>query len=580
MRGAAVHEAAGTGDHRIRHILKFREEIFRWCLREALGCTDRGEAEEALQWDQLAARVACMDCACLASAELEGNILSFAPLLPVPDRCVTPGAPRRWLHVFSEAGSSAGHSAMAWRWMSLDPERSTHSVVVLSQPTGASAELVEMVSRRGGEIVYMNPREPILSRATRLRRYAWANADVVVLHVHSWEVAATLAFGTPGGPPVLLVNHAAHLFGVGGSIADLMINTRQSPQEDAWSREYRGMGDRLASLPLPLPDPAWGERTPELKAWGRRTLDLPMDAPVLLSVGNAYKYTPVPGLDFLECARTILRERPTAHLLVAGVPEDARWREARLATGGRLRGMGIQLDLKPFYAAADVYLEGFPVGSMTAALEAGHHGLPCVLSPAAVPPPFGTDGQVYDDAGVSQPETLERYITRALRLIDDRVERERCGRALAESVAAHHTGPGWQAKLEVLKQRLPATHEVRPLSDLPPLPWPLVAFWGAVSTRVKTDALGIVYSLAVELGLRPRLDRALRAAVKTAKPVRALHPPLRWLISCIDASARMLPTRCLSWVYGLYPALADVLRGNGLLTRTYRSLLGSRRTAS
>ena len=521
-----------------------------------------------------------MDCACLASAELEANILSFAHLLPVPEWRATTGARRRWLHVFSEAGPSAGHSAMAWRWMSLDPEPGTHSVVVLSQQTGVSAQLVEMVGRRGGEVVCMDPREPILTRAMRLRRHAWANADVVVLHVHSWEVAATLAFGTPGGPPVLLVNHAAHLFGVGGSIADLMINTRQSPQEDDWSMRFRGMGDRIASLPLPLPEPAWRERTPELTAWGRKRLDLPMDGPVLLSVGNAYKYTPIPGLDFLESARSILGRRPNAHLLVAGVPEDTRWRELRLATGGRARAMGIQLDLTPLYAAADVYVEGFPMGSMTALLEAGHHRLPCVLGPATVPPPFGTDGQVYEDAAVSQPEDLERYTARVLRLIDDAAERERCGRALAESVASHHTGNGWQGKLEALKRQLPLTQEVRLLSQPPPVPWNLVEFWGAFSTRVKADSLSIVYSLAAELGLRPRLDGAMRAAVKAAKPVRTLDPPLRWLISCVDASARLLPARCLSWVYGLYPALADVLRGNGLLTRTYRSLLGSRRTAS
>jgi len=576
----AVTSAAmvcGLFDHnsQVEQLLAFRRAIFAWCLRQARRCAGRDAVEEALQWNQLAARVGCMDCAVLASRELEANLLAAAARLPVPDlkQPRVADRPRRWLHVFSEAGPSAGHTAMAWRWMSLDPEPNRHSLVLLSQQTPVSEQLVEMVARRGGEVVRMDPHAPILARAERLRAFAWAEADVVVLHVHPWDVNATLAFGIPSGPPVLLVNHSAHLFGVGGSVADLVINTRLSAQEDEWTIRYRGVGaDRTAWLPLPMPPPTWRSRSAEMRLAARQGLGLPALAPVLLTVGDSYKYSPLPGLDFLETAVTILQARPSVHLVAAGVREDARWRQAREATGGRLRAVGRQLDLRPYHAAADVYIEGFPCGSTTALLEAGHHSLACVMAPRLSPPPFGTEGLAFDEAGVDQPGDVAEYVKRVMTFLDDPDARERCGQALVAAIEANHSGEGWRAKLERLKRSIPARHEVHPLDEPPPIPGPMVAFWAAVTARFRDDALGIVYRSAARLGLKPRLDLPIRRATRAAKGVRTLHPPLRRLITCTDYAATLVPAGRSAWLYKLYDWSATVLREDGKLTRVWRAL--------
>src|SRR6185437_3034845 len=105
-------------------------------------------------------------------------------------------------------------------------------------------------------------------------------------------------------------------------------------------------------------------------------------------------------------AATILRARPHVQLLAVGPNEDARWRDLRAATGGRARALGPRHDLPRIHAAADVYLEGFPVGSPTALLEAGLRGLACVRAPADVPPPFAIDGPALD--ALAQP-TARRW---------------------------------------------------------------------------------------------------------------------------------------------------------------------------
>jgi hypothetical protein len=49
-----------------------------------------------------------------------------------------------------------------------------------------------------------------------------------VLHVHPWSVIPVVALGMTGGPPVMLLNHLSQQFWVGGSVADLVLNTTVS----------------------------------------------------------------------------------------------------------------------------------------------------------------------------------------------------------------------------------------------------------------------------------------------------------------------------------------------------------------
>jgi hypothetical protein len=212
------------------------------------------------------------------------------------------------------------------------------------------------------------------------------------------------------------------------------------------------------------------------------------------------------------------------------------------------------------------------MGSATALLEAAHHGLPCVLAPRSCPPPFGTDGAVYDEMGVDQPADVEEYITRALVFIDDEGVRQRAGQSFADAVEKHHAGDAWLAKLETLKRSIPAGHAVHALDQPPPIPWPMVAFWSAVTIRNRADALGIIYRSAARLGLKPRFDPPMRNAVRAARRIRTLHPLQRWLISCTDRVAAVVPAERSGCLYALYDGLAAVLREDGKVMRLWRAL--------
>ena len=523
--------------------LALNEAVFDWCLRNARHSLARQALEPALAWSLLAARSAVHHgFGWLASPALEQTLLEAAARLPVPEEPASRSGPTRWLHVMDQAYALGGHTALVARWTELDRRGHRHRVLLLSQRGAIPRRLVEAMQAAGGDVTALDPETPLVDRARRLRLEAWRHADRVVLHVHPWSVLPVVALGVAGGPPVMLLNHLSQKFWVGGSIADLVLSLRDSALH--WTRTHRGV-TRNALLPIPIPRP----RGSDTRAAARRALGLPADAVVLLTVGHAYKYRSLPGLDFLEAAAAILRARPRAHLLAVGPREDAHWRALRDTSGQRARATGPRHDLALFHAAADVYLEGFPIGSPTAFLEAGLRGLPCVRAPVDAPPPFAIDGVAV--LGLEQPPDVAGYVSAALALVDDLGQRAAGGAALARAIEAHHGADGWASHLMAAERALPERHHLQPPVDVAPLPGPIRDFSVALSTlHHADDTLTFTLRAALEQGLRPRLDGLL---------VRTLAGP--WLAR----DGRSLLRR------PLLAALARSVVGPGLLDRARRA---------
>jgi glycosyltransferase involved in cell wall biosynthesis len=408
---------------------------------------------------------------------------------------------------------------MARRWINTDPENNVHSAALPDQNHPVPATLIEAIRGSGGEIFVPEPDGSLLSRAIWLRELAYLKADRVVLHIGNDNVIVPAAFGVDGGPPVVFVNHSGHLFWTGVAISDVVINGRGSASEDLWLRHFRGIPN-VATLPIPIPPPqeqASGEVfTAEYRAQARQRLNLPEDAIVLLSVGRDEKYKPILGLDFFETAHSIVSSCPRAWMLVVGPSENDRRKQLSAKLNGRLVVTGLQLDLRNYYAAADIYMESFPFGSTTALLEAGVHGLPCVLAPADCPPPFGTDGVALDNE-LHRPSNVGEYVKQVKELITDSEERLRRGASLARSIRAHHCGAGWNWYLSELSGVLPKSHSVRRVVQPPSPPEEFGLYWARCFSRFEGDPLYCAFLTALSFGLTPRLDLSLYRAWRAAR---------------------------------------------------------------
>jgi hypothetical protein len=427
------------------------------------------------------------------------------------------GPRRHWLHVFSETAAIGGHTALARRWIALDRSGDRHAVALTMQAADAvESGLARVVSAAGGSIVSVSGEGGLLRRAARLRQHATESADVVVLHTHQWDVVPSLAFAAPGGPPVLVLNHADHAFWVGVAVADTVIDIRDSGL--ALSRRFRGVR-RSAMLPVPLEDrgPAPIDRT---KAAARLADPALLDAGlVLLTIGSGYKYRQVAGLDFPETLARIVDALPECVALAVGPePHDPLWQALKSQTGGRVRAVGPDADLAAWHAATDLYLEGFPVGSYTAMLEAALAGRAIVRKPLLAPP-----GELPVDRGalarIEPPATPDAYVQRVVELAHDTGQRSREALAARSAVLATHCGEGWAARLKELRDALPSVHEPVAVGDRPPLTPGLVDYWARFHAAPRPEGpLEFAIRTAETQGLRVRTDITVRDAMRAAPP--------------------------------------------------------------
>lgn len=545
-------------------MLDYGDAVADWFAGLGQVHADRGELEEALKYTDIAGSLLCRQSRNLTSLQVEANLRQVAGQLlaaghihwrkPREETC---------LHVASEVLPAGGLTSMIARWVANDASGRRHSMVVLNQETPKTPELLDAISNRGGKVFLADQTSSLVERARWLRKLAFENASHVVLHVDTSDVICGAAFGVPGGPPVMLVNHAAHIYWTGASIVDVVLNCRGSDLEGIWASKHRGIKCH-ATLPIPLPESSG--ITPgtdfggKLKQQARASLGVSPDAVVLLTVGASFKYLATDDQDFVQACERVLEALPNGVVLAAGFVGDNRWQAACARTGNRIRTLGrlSQDQLATLRKAADIYLEGFPFGTTTSLLESAICGLPVILAPATCPPPYGSDGVALDKV-LQRPQSVEEYVNRVIHLGSHPEVRQQEGTEIRNSVCKHHTGEGWRRYLEAVIRTLPAEHAVTPIVRVTPTPASVYEHWSRFLPRwtwsyEHTLENGLLHAYAH--GLKPRLDRQILQSCGRAEDLRKGRTiPLPVLIALCNYLMVLLPAPAGRRLYRLFFSL-------------------------
>jgi hypothetical protein len=351
------------------------------------------------------------------------------------------------VHVLTQAAELGGHSRLAWRWIDADPQ-SRHSVVLTQPPEWPiPAALDAAVRQAGGRVVRLrgSPRRRIAELAR-----AVADADSVVMHVDPADVVAAAALSGSDRPPVMLVNHADHVFWAGADAADAVACIRTSGRDLAYRR--RGVpASRLAMLPIPIPVPAavpFGAG----RSAARVALGIPNGSILIVSVASSYKFRPIAGVGMIDVAGAILAADPRFMLIVVGPVNAGPWAEIEARSGGRVRALGAIPNLRPIFAAADLYLDSYPFASLTSMLEAGSHGIPLV---ALQDHPAGCEILSSDSAGLTDmvaAGSVPELLGRLSELADHHADRAQLGQRTANRIATSHAGASWRASLAAAEE--------------------------------------------------------------------------------------------------------------------------------
>ena len=525
------------------------DKVLAWAARNSVNASRRKDPERAAQWAELGGRVTGQFGSALLSHSGIENVLCAAlgPASSATQQIASPFGPLRWLHVFTESYKTGGHTALARRWIDLDPSDDQHDLVLTNQLVDRAAPaLLEAIAKRGGTVTALLLGAPTLTaRARRLRALA-ATGDAVVLHVHPWDTVPVMAFGAAGGPPVFFLNHADHLFWLGCSVSDRVLNIR--PSGEALCAPYRGI-TRSLRLPLPLPAPPASAGDAIGQAL-RTTLGIGADAVVFLTIGSRFKYLPIDGFSFLDAAAQVLERNPQAFLIAVGPSnEQDGWPALRARFGNRFNAVGTHTDIQPFLAAANIYLEGFPFGSLTAMLEAVIAGLPPVLAPAQCPLPYRSDDFGLDDLSVA-PD-IEAYVQLATALAGDKQQRIALSQRCAERVRGLHCVPAWPEHLATLRNLVKGglVHQTYPLQTTTLMDAYRVRYWAAFSLSGNADnAFSWVFHAALKRGLRPRVDVELHRALTQARS-EGVAVSNAWVATFGSNMLSALPHSFSMWAY-------------------------------
>ena len=349
---------------------------------------------------------------------------------------------RRVLHVASHVQGIGGHTRMIYHWVRND-QTSCHSLVIVDQKNIPIPEWLNAEIRRSGGVCVSLPSMQRLSlKAKWLRKIANNTADLVVLHTGAFDVVPTVAFAIKDCPPIAKLNNDDHLFWLGSTVSDIVINLRTAGAEHTEKRRFVTSN---TVIPIPLIDPSKHIQRNDAK----NKLNIPEDQIMLLSVGRGEKYRPSKSFDFVATAGKILKRKPNAQLYVIGESFAGIKPYLRCAVHDRLHFLGSIEDPSLYRFAADVYLESFPFGSQTALLEAALSGLPVVSAYAPLFELLVANDDAIQDI-ITNPVNEQEYVNRVELLIENVEKRTELGNILRKRLLVDHVGKGWQDRLNAL----------------------------------------------------------------------------------------------------------------------------------
>ncbi len=361
---------------------------------------------------------------------------------PIP---IKQSNPRRIIHVATTVSDVGGLTRMIWRWIQQDKTR-THSLVLTRYYGEIPALLREAIKNSHGNIYFLSDTVGgIISWCQRLREIATA-ADLIVLHIHSFDIIPIIAFGNPEAcPPIVFLNHADHLFWIGTEISNVITNLRESGWE--LSQERRRIPHKHNLLLPIILDPTERKLS---RQEAKIKLGIAKDAVLLLSIARPLKYQTIDEINFANDHVAILMKYPQAILIVVGANNQKEWLTAIENTKGRIKVFSQTDQTATFYQAADIYVDTFPFVSITSLLEAGSYEVPLVSRYPYSSDSckiFGADAPGLRDNLIVVRNPTE-YISILSHLIEDEDYRLSIGRATKQKIEDTHLGDNWQQDLE------------------------------------------------------------------------------------------------------------------------------------
>jgi len=351
------------------------------------------------------------------------------------------------LHIATELYNSGGHTKLLLNWVKNDISNNSRILVTRQTIKELPEKNIKSCGLDMSYFISLEEKANILDKATELRKIA-NGYDCIILHTHPDDVIAVMALSSTNLPPVAFLNHADHIFWIGASVSDLVLQIRAV---NIKIDEVRRKLTNQFFLPIPVPDDTVETEYVQV----RKELSVDENTILLLSTGTEYKFVPTPQYNFFKHVIEVLDKHKNAVLYIAGVSADSA-----LATEyahKQIVYLGEINDLYRYETACDIYLEGYPVPSFTALLQAGKKGKPVQLMYDPLPVVAFFDDHT---PGFKYP-TQDKWEAELELMISDTTHREKLKGQQQEYFKTFYMNESWQTRLhEMYKMLLGTRHKV------------------------------------------------------------------------------------------------------------------------
>lgn len=362
--------------------------------------------------------------------------------------------PKSVLHVMTQCYEHGGHTRVVERWIDNTKRNYINSVVLLKQNNDSIPELLKKnIKNSKGELIVLEQDMTLVERALKLREIAM-EYEYIVLHTHMEDPTATVAFGTEKFTrPVLFFNHADHMFWIGKTISDMILDIRT---QKSISPKYRDINDAvLCPIPCDFVEDIFYE-----KKEARKSLGIDLEEKIILTSGSNFKFTPIGNDSIFDVYEEILSKNPKVKLIVIG--KNKYWNRVYKKFKNRVelyKEIPYQKYLQ-YVSAADLVIDSYPMNGETTLIDAVKANVPFLSLDVIC---SGQNDYIIESQGycLNKKELIEK----ALKCLCDANYSNNILQNEFELFNKNYSKENWVNNIEKLYSEAPKKHKLRPIPE-------------------------------------------------------------------------------------------------------------------
>ncbi|MFA5179806.1 MAG: hypothetical protein WC405_00675 [Syntrophales bacterium] len=284
------------------------------------------------------------------------------------------------------------------------------------------------------KIIQLNRNEGFIEKAATIRNIA-SYFDRVFLFTHPDDVIPVLAFSVANLPPILIDNHAHFWFWLGSSIGDIIFSHIDYMDKIAVERRFAKLSFHL---PIPINNPTNIDFKKEGidKREAKQKIGVPADSYCLLSMGSEDKFYPTDTYNFFLTINRIAENFSDVYIVIVGINKLENYYRQFISpqTKGRIIFVKPVTDPMPYYRAADIFLESFPLSSLGSLVESVVYGNACPLFAYGKDRGILNSNNIFDPRLIKKAQSENDYLQQLCQLIKNPPSRFQIVKEIQDSI--------------------------------------------------------------------------------------------------------------------------------------------------